>query len=448
MIKNKIFGIWKAVIDLKISQVGIIVFLLVLIFGYLDFRIQGDGIYNDGQSEFKALPKGMDFKAVHVYAVALRSGIDKYLAVGCNNYPPFVTIAYLPLSFFPADIAYQFYCIILLLFLFALVYTLLSEKVNAIIQYKYKRTCKAILSLLIVYILFQTYPVNFAFERGNYDIIAVAFAAFALLAMSKRYMIASAGLLAISTQLKIYPAILLVLLFARFGWKGILYFVVFNGLMLSLLGIPGFENFVFTVLKFSANPFLWAGNHSLVSFLSPFNGMVYLKSYISLNIFLLPFLGFFAVAVFRYFQLTKHYRKKNTKVLVKAHFNGMEIGIIGISFCLMALVPSVSHDYKLVIQILPLILLFTRSRLDLISSKNVALILTIVISASIAYLFIPRYMILPFRLIGLSSYVAEMKTPALLIAFFGYLYLALMGNSNVACDIESVENVKEFSDPK
>ncbi|MDP2946505.1 MAG: glycosyltransferase family 87 protein, partial [Nanoarchaeota archaeon] len=262
--KNQILSGCEAITNLKIYQVGVIVFLLVLIFGYLDFRIQGEGIYNDGQSGFAALPKGMDFKAVHTYAVLLRSSFDNYSSQN-SIYTPFVTIAYLPLSFFPANIAYKIFCIILLCFLFSLVYALLSEKGNLIIQCKNRGTCKIILSLLIVYILFQTYPVNFAFERGNYDIIAASFAVFSLLAMTKKSVIVSAGLLAISTQLKIYPAILIIMLFARFGWKSVWYFVLFNVLLLFTLGIPGFEKFVSTMSEFAVKPLIPSINHSFFS---------------------------------------------------------------------------------------------------------------------------------------------------------------------------------------
>ena len=434
MLKKIKVSLWIDIHDLKIYQLGIFIFILILIFGYLDFRIQGDGIFNDGQSGFKAMPKGMDFKAVHLYAVSIRSGIDKYLTVEGNNYPPLVTIAYIPLSFFPANLAYQLFCLILLSFLFALIYTLISEKRNAFEQCKSPVICKILFTLISVYILFQTYPVNFAFERGNYDIIAAAFAAFALLAVSRKSIILSALLLAISTQLKVYPAILAVFLFARFGLKGIGYFVIFNGIILFLLGIPGVENFISSIAKFSAKPFLWAGNHSLISFLSPFNGISYLKTYISINFFQIPLIVLFIIASIRYFYLIQGISAKNSKKRISGQFSGMELGIIGMCFCLMGLIPSVSHDYKLVIQIVPLFLLYSRSWSDLFSSKKTSIFFIIIISALIAYLFIPRFIILPFRLLRITAYVAEMKTPALLAAYFAYAFLAFKGESVVICN--------------
>ena len=112
----------------------------------------------------------------------------------------------------------------------------------------------------------------------------------------------------------------------------------------------------------------------------------------------------------------------------------MELGIIGMCFCLMGLIPSVSHDYKLVIQIVPLFLLYSRSWSDLFSSKKTSIFFIIIISALIAYLFIPRFIILPFRLLRITAYVAEMKTPALLAAYFAYAFLAFKGESVVICN--------------
>jgi hypothetical protein len=391
----------------------------------------------------------MDFKAVHNYAVSLRSGFDNYSSQ-YNIYPPFVTLAYLPLSFFPANIAYQIFCIILLCFLFSLVYALLSEKGNLIIPCENRITCKTILSLLIVYILFQTYPVNFAFERGNYDIIAASFAVFSLLAMTKKSVIVSAGWLAISTQLKIYPAILIIMLFARFGWKSVWYFALFNVLLLFTLGIPGFEKFVSTMSAFAVKPMLWPGNHSLFSFYRALKQEYFSEMSIMLYQSIFAFLSLIAFAillyvfVFRYLRSTKLLRANIIGTSGITYFSGMEIGIIGTCFCIMSLIPTTSHDYNLVVQIIPLILLFSRSRTELFCSKKAAYIVTMLISVSVAYLFIPRFSILPFHLLGINSSLTEMKTPALLIAFFGYLYLALVGNADLNFKIEPESRISKI----
>lgn len=410
------------------------IFLLVIIFGYLDFRIQGDDIYNEGQSGFSALPKGMDFKAVYSFGTGLRSSFVDYLSKESNVYPPFVTIAYLPLTFLPVNIAYQVFSIFLLCFLFLLIYTLLNEKCYENSQYDITPSTKILLSLVATSLLLQTYPINFAIERGNYDIIAAAFAAFSLLAMTRGSLTSSVIFLTISTQLKVYPAILLILLFARFRWKAIIYFGILNFSLLFILGISGIIHFVSMFYKFSQGPFIWSGNHSLLSFLKTIykTGIIGQLSDIKLLktlyviFIILPFAGIFSVLLFRYFDLTK--RKVSTGW---RPFNGIEIGIIGICFCLMSLIPSTGHDYKLGIHIIPLILLLSRSWDELFYSKKNAFIITAIISIATAYLFIPRFTPLPWRLLSLPSYmlsVTEMKTPALLLNLFAYGYLALFGN--------------------
>ena len=122
----------------------------------------------------------------------------------------------------------------------------------------------------------------------------------------------------------------------------------------------------------------------------------------------------------------------------------MEIGIIGLCFCLMSFLPSVSHDYKLVIHIVPLILLFSRSWKELFDSQGEAYWITALISISVAYLFLPRYQMFPLRIFDFPVNMRDllgMKTPGLLVAFLCYAYLAIRGNTKRLLDIESKAHV-------
>jgi len=120
----------------------------------------------------------------------------------------------------------------------------------------------------------------------------------------------------------------------------------------------------------------------------------------------------------------------------------MEIGMIGLCFCSVTLLPSVSHDYKLVIHIIPLILLLSRSWEELFDSKKEAYWVTAIISIAVAYLFIPRYEILPFRIFNFPENMTgllSMKTSGLFLAFMGYGYLAIRGNTKI--DVKDVQEI-------
>lgn len=400
------------------------VFVWVAVFfgGYLDFRIDIWGRYRDGHTVPTLLPIGIDFNAVYIFASALREGIDHFVAVvapaGPNVYPPFVSVVMLPVTFFAPDTAYELYALLLVLFLASTAYLCLDFGRGLELQ------PRLILALLVTTVLFHSYPVNFSIERGNSDITAAFFMMLALWGMNRHRPVLAVIALTIATQFKVYPAVLAVLLLCSFSWKPFALFCVTNLALLFVLGIRGLENFFSLLSRFSAEPYVWTGNHSLHSWLRhAVNAGVLapeMESPVRMAIFAL------LVAVFLLLSVLLLQRKADA-VLAPGLDLGL-IGMVGICFALMGLLPSTSHDYKLVIQFVPFLLLITVLAGNGVEFNTELTVIVAIIAMCNAWLFVPRYV--PFWGKWLNPALFEfvqVKTPAILAIFFAYGYLAVRG---------------------
>lgn len=420
----------------SLFRVGVLIWILVIVFGYMEFRISGEMLYDSGQTVPAMLPKGTDYKSVYNYGVALESSLEEYLKLP-NVYPPFVTVVLLPLTVFPSHVAYEIFALLIACSLFIMIYACLREHGEYL-----SRNNVALLSLVVAALLLQTYPVNFALERGNNDIVAAAFAALGLLALSRNAWLRAVILLAIAVQFKIYFAILAILLL-RSGKKAIGYFVLLNLVFLMVLGIAGLEKFVTSVIHFANGPFVWAGNHSLYSFISNIGQAGSFDATIVSRVrrvLYLPFLASFFFIALRYYREVM--QRRSNGIVTAIGFNSREIGLIGICFGLMSLVFSTSHDYKLTIHMVPFLLLLTRNWTEVFVSKREGYMVVAVISVGMAFLFLPRFNLLPQGWFSFAGNVPEMKTPGILLAYMGYLYLALKGNTGFT-DTESSRNTQK-----
>lgn len=417
---------------------GIVAWLIVLTFGYLDFRIRGDGLYDTGQSGFAALPKGMDYKQVYAYGTALKKGLSNYLAVP-NAYPPFVTLFYLPLTFLSENLSYQVYDILLLVFLFGTIYFSLDSSIS-----KLDRNLTVLISLTATALLIHTYPVNFSFERGNGDIVAAFFAALSLWSIRRGKALPAVLFLTISSQLKVYPAALAVLLMVRFGWRHTIYFIVLNSFLLLILGPKALLHFMTHAKVLGLRPFVWQGNHSIFSFVkqtASFYGVPHNLEVKARVITQIVLIATFAASALNY------YRHRITGSASRImHFSGEEIGIIGMAFSLMSLLTATSHDYKLVIHIVPFILLLSMKDTALLENSREARLATIIVAASTAFLFLPRFTPIYIRLFlplfpsppvpfpapttfspSNVEDITSMKTMSLVLNFITYKFLSLKG---------------------
>ena len=189
------------------------------------------------------------------------------------------------------------------------------------------------------------------------------------------------------------------------------------------------------MLSGTANePFLWPGNHSLYAFhhelASASSSTAWLTpGYSACRLVLVASM---AVVAARYARAVWQPPMDGTRAVgrherTRGPLSGMEVGVVGACCCLMSLLPTVSHDYQLVVQIVPFVLLLSRAPADLCRSRRLAVAVVVVVALANAHLFMPRFTPLPFRMAGMVDSWTVMKTPALVAAFLGYATLALAG---------------------
>jgi len=396
--------------DLNLFQAGAMVWMLGTISGYFIYRLGGGGLYRDGYNLPSMLPMGIDFGYVYGYGAALREGISSYSAAG-SGYPPLITILLLPLTYFPPHTAYRIYVLVLILALFSMIYLCLREGGRA------GGAAGFFQALAISSVLYFSYPFNFALERGNSDLLAGAFAVISLFAMTRGRFFLSVIALAAATQFKLYPAILIAVLFLRFGFRSLLWFILLNAAALLMLGWTPVLQFVAILKTMATAPSTWEGNHSIYSYVASLaaKGTIFSGSQaLFRDGFYFCSLGLFAAAWLKYWLSSL---KPISPAAAPRRLNGAEIGLVGMSFCLMTLIPSVSYDYKLVLQAMPFLLLTSREDTQLFALPAWSRLAAVLAGGLLSLSLIPR------------DILTLLKTPWLLLLFLLYFCLAFFGKA-------------------
>ena len=284
---------------------------------------------------------GADFTANYVAANSIREGLNPYK----NNarfgsrfvnpylsrewpvyvYPIIGAYFFIPLSFFSIALAYKLWIIIsLILLLLSIIYLVQIFP------------SKLLVFTTLVTISFLSYPLLFALERGISDIIILFLLCIAFYYQVKgRNDWITALTISMSILIKLYPGIFLLYFVIRRKWglvKKILLFLFI--LTFSTFNLGLLKDSFTSIQNFSTKPTIWIGNHSLISFLS-------------LNrwseTFLLP-VSFFIILSMTGTTFYFAYKRRQKDNL----FDFLEWGIC---FILMTIIPSVSHDYNLILQI-------------------------------------------------------------------------------------------------
>jgi hypothetical protein len=289
-------------------------------------------------------PSGVDFRKGLFYpAGAILSGDNPYNA-RAYIYPPFAAVFSIPFQLFPVQTAY--YILVMLLFLFNVGSVFLSLQIAESVFPKNHGNGSFERGGLFYAIFWgvsaltlSTYGFIFSVERGNVDIFPIFFSLLALWVLIKKpgWLWPQVLLIAMATHLKIYPAVLFVLLLWKHGWKSLLPIFLVNILLLFSSGFANGINFIGVIIRYSNSPYIAVFNHSAASFGSIVNS--YLINPIGLTIppilFVLVPVSIWAVGVY---------------VLWKRKYSPMNAVLFFLlSVPLMNLIPSTSHDYKLVI---------------------------------------------------------------------------------------------------
>ena len=410
-----------------------IVWFLTLAFGTMYFRVPGD-TFLQGLTIPAAGPRGIDFRQMYSFAVALFSDPLVYADQWMNVYPPFVTIFFSPLSLLEVGIAYQTLAILLYVAMFFSIYFTfkaigISNQNNELV----------FLAVIFFAFITQTYAFNFAVERGNYDVIGLLFCVLALyfLKCGKSNWTILFRVLAI--QLKLYFLALAPLFFVL-GIKRICYLSIINFALLFVSGMLGFNTFLMNIGKFLKGPFFWPGNHSIKSFFFVLVHFLQTDSYdikwgfiekwSSRFMFLIAICVLFFMCIYFY----KLIRTMKLRIGGKFDFNFslFEVSLIGMLFCSMSLLFTTSHDYKLPIHLIPFLFFISLSYSDL-SENGISYPRAIISLMAFlnALLFLPRFSVVPAIFDLTHQYIEseakspfEMKTLALLLIFACYVYLA------------------------
>ncbi len=183
-------------------------------------------------------------------------------------------------------------------------------------------------------------------ERGNIDLFALAFSLLAVWLMLRPRLSAwwPALALAVAINLKLYPGVLLALLLWRYRWKAIVPALVTNVVLLLVAG-PG--NLMNTIngqaaVESASKPYWW-GNHSAASMSVVLRQLsASWPSWIYWLLLVVPLLLWLATMVL----LVRRGWSERRAVLAAA-----------VCVPVMSVVPAISHDYKLVVYVLPLAVL-------------------------------------------------------------------------------------------
>ena len=207
----------------------------------------------------------------------------------------------------------------------------------------------ALTALFCIQFQFRSYGFEFALERGNYDSFALlaigAGIYFALLKPQSIWL--PLICFSLATHLKVYPALFLILLLLYRGKRVLLPMLALNIGLLFCFGFRRGIEFLIGLYAFSRSAYLWKSNHSAFSFSVQFFERLFpswpgpgVTHMISMFILVGVPVALWVHGIVR--------------LRSAANFPRAGILIAALSMPLFSFIPSVSHDYKLVIQILPL----------------------------------------------------------------------------------------------
>jgi hypothetical protein len=289
-------------------------------------------------------PVGADFhQGFYQPAMLWRNDQSPYSMV--NVYPPFVTVVGLPFTLLKPLTAYVVFALGLFLANVMGLWLAISLAIS-VFAGRWPRTLVQNLGqtllVALAFLHFTSYGFEFSFERGNYDAWPGLFSLLAVWLLVHRpgWFWPQLILLSLAVHLKIYPAILFILLFWRHRWRSILPAVVVNGGLACILGwrrIPELYSWLKVAMFGNSSTTI---NHSGISFWES----------VMVPLFDLPVAAGKLALVFPFtlwaIGVVVLWRRGPTPVNL--------VRLYTVSLPLMNVVPSLSFDYKLVILTAPL----------------------------------------------------------------------------------------------
>lgn len=270
--------------------------------------------------------------------------------IGANLYPPLASVLFAPLLTVKFSLAYKIVTLVNVLF-YVLITLVLPLRIGK------ARQVSSLLMLFFITGLFS-YGFQFELERGQFNVIAasICFIAIWIYHYHNRYRHLAYFLFTISVQLKVFPAIFIVMLITDWhDWKNnIKRFLVLSTVNFALffaLGTSVFLDFIKAIKAQTVSPYIWIGNHSIRSFVTLVSKMASKHGWAWVNeysgLVQLALLAIIAVCIFLI--MIQAYQQKQ---------NGVDAHLLLACTIGALLIPSVSHDYKLSILSAPVAILF------------------------------------------------------------------------------------------
>ncbi|MBI4309440.1 MAG: DUF2029 domain-containing protein [Candidatus Omnitrophica bacterium] len=364
---------------------GMTVYLMCFLFMIHFYRVSKETFREDFGRNFTWPDIGLDFHYLYNISSSVRDG-----GTSMSVHPPWAAVSYIPLTFLGPKSAYVLFTYALIALLFSAIFLCIREnKVFLTGQ------MDLFIALLCTGIFYHTYPVLFALERGQFEILLGFFSTVGLFALSRNFRKTAVIALVLAAQYKIYPVILGSVLFIRYRWKTLAVFMALNVLMLFIRGKDVGFSYIKVVKEMVEHPCSWPGNHCLISFAHEMVRLRYLSP--DLEVITAKALSAAAVLVFTAAFLWLAFKGKPH---TSSAFSVAEAGLIGMAFQLMSLLPATSHDYKLPIQIIPFLLMISRGKADFTIPKPLVYVLMAALSASMAFMFVPFFLIKTFGVIA------------------------------------------------
>lgn len=185
--------------------------------------------------------------------------------------------------------------------------------------------------------LFVSYGFLLSVERGNFDAFVAFFAMLGLWSMVRRPSGVWLATIAFSVaaEIKVYPALLLLLVIWRFRWKSILPLLACNAVLALSAGPRNLVNYFHSMTRATNMESAWVGNSSAKSFSTWVDWLDprYLPHLPVALLIAIPVVLF----VFTAWRLWRRHDHAGTALML--------CGMVPV----MCAVPSISHDYKVVL---------------------------------------------------------------------------------------------------
>lgn len=344
---------YRALVMIVLFAAG---FLLVFLLNNVTSHYEpGTWLYRDEKIIPAYPPAGNDFR-VGYYRPAYYLIESHFKAIGPNgtypsNYPPLVALSALPYALFKMTTAYAIHVVILILLnLACLVLAVLMVKHFLLDKLGLSEITINVISVVLFFMLaiyiFSSYFFLFSMERGNTDAIVMFYMLLAMWVLIKKpnNIWLQVILLSAAVHFKIYPIVLFAILLFKHGRKLILPALIVNVAFLFCLGPNMALHFIRAVLSGGegagiGNAWSSVANHAAYSFtmgIDPTGGDYLTTTFFVIwaITFLIPLLIWAITAI---------------GIVLKKYSSINAILFFMVSIPIMALLPTYSIDYRLVI---------------------------------------------------------------------------------------------------